>query len=179
MARFKAMSGEDFNRFRVFFVSKKCPFAGNMAGPSGLYSSKVPTLDLLLSGKYLPPEFTGFLGLHEFSYPVMERHARQSTIAAAGQSKSVLDAIHQLGDPECLAADFARLQQSLAAFRRGHMQLVVKFIPEVVTNASEGTGGEGIELLRERSAMHRRAIRGCPFHALRDLIQRFRGGYGQ
>lgn len=178
MARFADMQAADFNRFRVYFSSNKCPFAGNLAGPSGLYSSKIPTLDLLLSGSHLPDHFPAFLAGHADYYPIAEKPERVAAQSAARNGKSVLDAIHQLGGDENLARDFADLQKTLAAFRRAHMQSIVKFIPEVVQSGQSGTGGEGIGLLRARSAMHGEAISKCPFHQLAALVRRFRGERG-
>ena len=175
MAKFADMQGEDFNRFRIYFASNnKCPFAGNLAGPSGLYSSKIPTLDLLLSGPHLPDHLPKFLAGHANYYPVVEK----PQLSAAQSGKSVLDVIHQLGGDENLARDYADLQKTLSGFRRAHMQSIVKFIPEVVQSGKSGTGGEGIGLLRARSAMHGEAVSKCPFHQLAAMVRRFRGERG-
>jgi len=176
MAKFADMQPPDFDKFRIYFASNnKCPFAGKLAGPSGLYSSTIPTLDLLLSGSHLPDHFPAFLAGHADYYPIAEKPQRSAAQSAAQAGKSVLDVIHQLGDDENLARDYADLQKTLAGFRRAHMQSIVKFIPEVVQSGQSGTGGEGIGLLRARSVMHGEAISRCPFHQLAASIKRFRG----
>lgn len=171
MDRFSAMDAAAFNDFRVFYASKTCPFKGKLAGPSGLYSAKVPTLDLLMAGEHLPAHLREFVLTHGEYYP--QSDAAKSFDGRRGAS--VLDAIHHLGDPEQLATDYAHLQQALAGFRRAHSRAVVAFLPEVVQAKQAGTGGEGIQLLRARNAMHGEAISKCPFHKLAGLINRVRG----
>ncbi len=172
MRRFHDLDAKAFDQFRVFFASRECPV--KMAGPSGLYSSKLPTLDVLLSGKHLPEHMDKFLTEHGASYPKREEGNRNAARQHAAAGQSVLDKIHDLGDPESLAADYAALQATLATFRSTHMQAVVKFIPGLIEGHKLGTGGESVELLRARSSMHGDAQKRCPFSGLTSLIARFR-----
>lgn len=146
-----------------------------MAGPSGLYSSKIPTLDILLSGRHLPPHMNEFLAAHDISYPKREQPTRTAVKQDAANGRCVLDVIHDLGDPESLAADYADLQAALSKFRSTHMQAVVKFIPGLIEGHKLGTGGESVDLLRARNSMHGDAQKRCPFHGLTELISKFRG----
>ncbi len=172
MQQFRFMNPDEFSKFRGFFSPAKCPV---MAGPSGLYSSKVPVVDLLLSGGHLPESLAQFLDSHDPYYPATEKPIRTAAVESARAGHSVIDRIHELGDPENLARDFAALQKTMAAFRSKHMQSVVKFIPGIAQSDHGGTGGEGIGLLRERIAMHGAAANKCPYHCLMNLVQKFRG----
>lgn len=176
MRGFKRLDTGAFDAFRVFYKSNDCPVMGQkLAGPSGLYSGSIPALDLLVAGRHLPPHFAEFVAANAQYYPRQESAILESAKSAAVSGNSLLDVLEKLGSPPDLCADLAGLQKALRDFRSAHTQAVVKYLPGVVRETDVGTGGQSVDLLRKRNAMHGDALSRCPFHRLVEAVRGARG----
>jgi hypothetical protein len=122
------LGAEAFAEFRPFFTG-----LNGYAGPSGLFSAAIPTLDLLVhNGENVASEERERI-LHDLAAGLYPSH----------QSETLTDLLLNGSELALSATVASGVVERLNKFRRAHRGSVKKFVPEALESQAEGSGGIG------------------------------------
>ncbi len=147
-----AMSEEAFKVFRQYLRGN--PQRG-LVGPSGKFTSGIPTLDFLLGGAPIEKEYSKLdeeLGY----YPRGGQKDIQRARIKAQRGQSLIDLSRGLGNPPEIFEPIVQMSRAIREFRGAHLKAVRHQVPEALTDEASGTGGEASpgKFLRARLAIH-------------------------
>lgn len=151
MAALAQMPPEHFAAFRRYLTSHP---VRKLKGPSGAFTARIPTLELLFRGNELPLSYTDYLTQNDKYFPRGgRRELRQAMRVVRGHrtliETSRWDGVH---DWQELKATIETLGTFFDQFRSVHLSAVAKQIPEALKGNLAGTGGESNpgEFLKKR-----------------------------
>ena len=132
------MPRDHFEVFRKYLNGN--PERGIM-GPSGKYTSGIPTLDFLLGGEVIEqsyPKLTEELAY----YPRGGRRAIECARGIAHRGESLAVLARRLDDTVVLLRHVGKICEAIRKFRLVHLIYVHHLIPQALDGTTGGTGGE-------------------------------------
>ncbi len=128
-----------FDTFRGFFNPH--PIRG-LKGPSGAFSARFYTFDLLLRGNLLPEEYIEYIDTNRPYYSKAGRDGVDEAFELREGGNTLADLCKKYNDPTEIRPHIDRLIKFMDAFRKMHKLAVAKQIPAALSGSITGTGGE-------------------------------------
>jgi hypothetical protein len=133
------MQRGSFSSFRDYFMP--IVIDGNRyTGASGRYTAGLPIIESLLADPHFSPFFSDDVKKFRTHFPRAGMAMLDATESRRAEGLSLGGLIHALGHPSELRSPTDQVTQEISKFRRVHMSLVKRFVPEALSGG-EGTGG--------------------------------------
>ena len=126
-------------QFAVIRVYWKTHPIRNLKGPSGAFSSNMPTLELLLWGDKTLPLHESYLRDNWLYFPTIGRPGLTDAITRSTNATTLVALWRANGRCEALKQHIRDIGNFCNAFRAAHYRVAAKVIPKAISNETPGT----------------------------------------
>jgi hypothetical protein len=138
-AELARMPDGEFLAFRKYLASHP---NRKLKGPSGAYSARMPSLELLTLGDSLPAERLHYLRNNWQYFPVRDYPLLMKAMDHAENGNTLQALVFASKSRPDLKEGVAIIEGFFTSFRKVHYYAVKKQVPEVLEGSVAGTGGE-------------------------------------
>ncbi len=133
----KDMQVPHFNLFNAYFQ----PDPDGYRAPSGLFTTTIPCIELLLAGENVLPSTEDEIEKSMDYYPRAGKAKLRFAQELNTHGVSLLSLTQAVGNPPDLYAQLQRAENYLRSFRRSHLKAVINKAPDAYSGDRAGTAG--------------------------------------